>query len=136
MIEAAFHEKGPPYVRWAAKMAVDLRTGVPWVMCKQDDAPDPVVSLLLKEYYLDRFNKLKTFQLASFNCCICLFRIFFGLLTNRLLLQINTCNGRRCGETFAGPNSPNKPAIWTENWTSLYALNTGFIFLLTFLSLL
>lgn len=29
----------------------------------------------------------------------------------------------RCGETFAGPNSPNKPSIWTENWTSLYVFN-------------
>ncbi|MCI68690.1 beta-galactosidase, partial [Trifolium medium] len=27
-----------------AKMAVGLGTGVPWVMCKEDDAPDPVVS--------------------------------------------------------------------------------------------
>ncbi|KAK1384449.1 Beta-galactosidase [Heracleum sosnowskyi] len=42
-------------------------------MCKQDDAPDPV---------------------------------------------INACNGLRCGETFGGPNSPNKPSLWTENWTS------------------
>ncbi|KAK3012430.1 hypothetical protein RJ639_008332 [Escallonia herrerae] len=74
-IEAAFHERGPPYVRWAADMAVGLHTGVPWMMCKQQDAPDPV---------------------------------------------INTCNGMRCGETFPGPNSPNKPALWTENWTSYY----------------
>ncbi|CAI9115401.1 OLC1v1016300C1 [Oldenlandia corymbosa var. corymbosa] len=74
-VEAAFHERGPPYVRWAAAMAAGLQTGVPWVMCKQNDAPDPV---------------------------------------------INTCNGMRCGETFVGPNSPNKPAIWTENWTSFY----------------
>nr|POE64789.1 beta-galactosidase 6 [Quercus suber] len=74
-VEAAFHEKGPPYVRWAAKMAVGLQTGVPWIMCKQIDAPDPV---------------------------------------------INTCNGMRCGETFGGPNSPNKPSLWTENWTSFY----------------
>ncbi|KAI5335791.1 hypothetical protein L3X38_025925 [Prunus dulcis] len=73
-IEAAFHEKGPAYVRWAAQMAVELQTGVPWVMCKQTDAPDPV---------------------------------------------INTCNGMRCGQTFGGPNSPNKPSLWTENWTSL-----------------
>lgn len=29
----------------------------------------------------------------------------------------------RCGETFAGPNSPNKPSIWTEDWTSLYVFN-------------
>lgn len=42
-IEKAFHDKGPPYVRWAAAMAVGLETGVPWAMCKQDDAPDPVV---------------------------------------------------------------------------------------------
>ncbi|KAF7128961.1 hypothetical protein RHSIM_Rhsim10G0128000 [Rhododendron simsii] len=41
-IEAAFNEKGPPYVRWAAAMAVGLQTGVPWIMCKQRDAPDPV----------------------------------------------------------------------------------------------
>jgi hypothetical protein len=45
LVEAAFHEKGPPYVRWAANMAVGLQTGVPWAMCKQDDAPDPVVSI-------------------------------------------------------------------------------------------
>lgn len=32
------------YANWAAKMAVGLKTGVPWVMCKQDDAPDPVIN--------------------------------------------------------------------------------------------
>ncbi|KAL2503608.1 Beta-galactosidase 16 [Abeliophyllum distichum] len=74
-VEKAFQEKGPPYVIWAAEMAVGLQTGVPWAMCKQDDAPDPV---------------------------------------------INTCNGMKCGETFVGPNSPNKPALWTENWTHFY----------------
>lgn len=45
-MEGAFREKGKSYVRWAANMAVGLQTGVPWVMCKQDDAPDPVVSLI------------------------------------------------------------------------------------------
>jgi len=41
------YELGAPakaYTQWAAHMAVGLNTGVPWVMCKQDDAPDPVVS--------------------------------------------------------------------------------------------
>ena len=28
---------------WAAKMAAEMGTGVPWVMCKENDAPDPVV---------------------------------------------------------------------------------------------
>ncbi|XP_015576407.2 beta-galactosidase 16 [Ricinus communis] len=76
-VEEAYHEKGPAYVKWAAQMAVGLNTGVPWVMCKQNDAPDPV---------------------------------------------INACNGLRCAETFVGPNSPNKPAIWTENWTTRYVI--------------
>ncbi|KAH6800010.1 beta-galactosidase 16, partial [Perilla frutescens var. hirtella] len=74
-VEKGLGDKGPPYVKWAAAMAVGLKTGVPWVMCKQDDAPDPV---------------------------------------------INSCNGRRCGETFVGPNKPYKPALWTENWTHFY----------------
>lgn len=42
-------ELGAPakaYSDWAAKMAVGLGTGVPWVMCKQDDAPDPIVSII------------------------------------------------------------------------------------------
>ncbi|KAF8406609.1 hypothetical protein HHK36_008698 [Tetracentron sinense] len=74
-VELAYKESGTRYVQWAGNMAVGLKTGVPWVMCKQKDAPDPV---------------------------------------------INTCNGRNCGDTFTGPNRPNKPALWTENWTTQY----------------
>lgn len=33
---------------------------------------------------------------------------------------INTCNGRHCGDTFVGPDSPNKPYLWTENWTAQF----------------
>lgn len=43
-IQLAFKERGDSYVQWAAKMAVALDTKVPWIMCKQKDAPDPVVS--------------------------------------------------------------------------------------------
>lgn len=39
-----FGAAGFAYMNWAAKMAVQMETGVPWVMCKQDDAPDPMVS--------------------------------------------------------------------------------------------
>ena len=38
---------GKAYSKWAAQMALGLGTGVPWVMCKQDDAPDPIVSINL-----------------------------------------------------------------------------------------
>jgi hypothetical protein len=34
---------GKAYTKWAADMAVKLGTGVPWIMCKQEDAPDPMV---------------------------------------------------------------------------------------------
>ncbi|XP_074312942.1 beta-galactosidase 13-like [Silene latifolia] len=63
------------YIKWAGNMAVAQETGVPWIMCKQKDAPGPV---------------------------------------------INACNGRHCGETFDGPNAPNKPSLWTENWTTQF----------------
>ncbi|XP_077212588.1 beta-galactosidase-like isoform X1 [Tasmannia lanceolata] len=35
---------GKAYTEWAANLAVGLGTGVPWVMCKQDDAPDPIIN--------------------------------------------------------------------------------------------
>ncbi|KDP24928.1 hypothetical protein JCGZ_24426 [Jatropha curcas] len=82
-VEGSFGRLGVPYVHWAAAMAVGLQTGVPWIMCKQNDAPDPV---------------------------------------------INTCNGFRCGETFGGPNSPSKPSLWTENWTSFYQVYGGQVY--------
>ncbi|XLT01520.1 hypothetical protein HN51_050871, partial [Arachis hypogaea] len=34
---------GHAYINWAANMAVELGTGVPWV---ETDAPDPMVRLL------------------------------------------------------------------------------------------
>ncbi|CAL1355764.1 unnamed protein product [Linum trigynum] len=40
----AYGAAGQAYMNWAAKMAVGLDTGVPWVMCKEDDAPDPVIN--------------------------------------------------------------------------------------------
>lgn len=75
MVQRSFREMGNKYVKWAADMAVGLYSKIPWIMCKQSDAPDNVIS---------------------------------------------TCNGRHCGDTFAGPNGPTKPYLWTENWTAQY----------------
>lgn len=44
-VEYELGAPGEAYTKWAAQMAVGLDTGVPWVMCKQDDAPDPIVCL-------------------------------------------------------------------------------------------
>lgn len=43
--EAAYGEGGKSYTQWAAKMALSQNTGVPWIMCQQWDAPDPVVRI-------------------------------------------------------------------------------------------
>lgn len=49
------------YTYWAAKMAVGLNTGVPWVMCKQDDAPDPVINTC-NGFYCDSFSPNKPYK--------------------------------------------------------------------------
>jgi hypothetical protein len=41
--ESHYKEDGKKYALWAAKMAVSQNTSVPWIMCQQWDAPDPVV---------------------------------------------------------------------------------------------
>ncbi|CAH9119279.1 unnamed protein product [Cuscuta epithymum] len=46
---------GYNYVTWAAKMAVEMGTGVPWVMCKEEDAPDPVINTC-NGFYCDKFS--------------------------------------------------------------------------------
>lgn len=56
-IEKAFGTAASQYVKWAAEMAVGLQTGVPWVMCKQADAPDPVVSSIPNQILLILFFK-------------------------------------------------------------------------------
>ncbi|CAL5413857.1 unnamed protein product [Camellia sinensis] len=39
----SYGQKGKAYVKWAPKMATGLGAGVPWVMCKQVDAPGDVI---------------------------------------------------------------------------------------------
>ncbi|XP_017226067.1 beta-galactosidase 9 isoform X2 [Daucus carota subsp. sativus] len=53
-IEGAYGQQGKDYVRWAAKMAVGLGAGVPWVMCKQVDAPEFILDAC-NGYYCDSF---------------------------------------------------------------------------------
>ncbi|KAL0553416.1 hypothetical protein IC582_007311 [Cucumis melo] len=52
---------GHAYMNWAAKMAVGLNTGVPWVMCKEDDAPDPVINSC-NGFYCDYFSPNKPYK--------------------------------------------------------------------------
>ncbi|KAK8580862.1 hypothetical protein V6N13_143921 [Hibiscus sabdariffa] len=52
---------GHAYINWAAKMAVELNTGVPWVMCKEDDAPDPMINAC-NGFYCDAFSPNKPYK--------------------------------------------------------------------------
>lgn len=45
LVEYQIGHPGVAYTRWAAEMAVGTQTGVPWIMCKQGDAPDPIVRI-------------------------------------------------------------------------------------------
>jgi len=56
-----FGAAGQAYINWAAKMAVGLDTGVPWVMCKEEDAPDPVINAC-NGFYCDAFSPNKPYK--------------------------------------------------------------------------
>lgn len=54
-IDSAYGSAGKSYINWAAKMATSLDTGVPWVMCQQEDAPDPIINTC-NGFYCDQFT--------------------------------------------------------------------------------
>ncbi|KAK4754611.1 hypothetical protein SAY87_002715 [Trapa incisa] len=55
-IQLAYRDAGIRYVQWAANMAVATETGVPWIMCKQRDAPDPVINACNGRHCGDTFT--------------------------------------------------------------------------------
>ncbi|XP_010451557.1 PREDICTED: beta-galactosidase 4-like [Camelina sativa] len=46
---------GKAYTKWVAQMALGLSTGVPWIMCKQEDAPSPIIDTC-NGYYCEDFK--------------------------------------------------------------------------------
>ncbi|KAE8723744.1 hypothetical protein F3Y22_tig00011761pilonHSYRG00080 [Hibiscus syriacus] len=56
-MEGSYGQKGKEYVKWAASMALGLGAGVPWVMCKQTDAPGDIVRLRLRKVFSGVFVK-------------------------------------------------------------------------------
>lgn len=49
-IENSYGKGGKEYMKWAAKMALSLGAGVPWVMCRQQDAPYDIVNYIPFHY--------------------------------------------------------------------------------------
>ncbi|XP_010489252.1 PREDICTED: beta-galactosidase 13-like [Camelina sativa] len=43
-VQRAYKEDGLKYIKWASKLVHSMDLGIPWVMCKQNDAPDPMIN--------------------------------------------------------------------------------------------
>ncbi|KVH93961.1 beta-galactosidase-like [Cynara cardunculus var. scolymus] len=56
---------GKAYSKWAAQMADGLKTGVPWIMCKQEDAPDPMIDTC-NGFYCEKFTPNKPYKPKMF----------------------------------------------------------------------
>ncbi|XP_076889209.1 beta-galactosidase-like isoform X2 [Bidens hawaiensis] len=56
---------GKAYSKWAAQMANGLKTGVPWIMCKQEDAPDPMIDTC-NGFYCEKFTPNKPYKPKMF----------------------------------------------------------------------
>lgn len=54
-IEGQYGQGGKEYVKWAADMALSLDAGVPWVMCRQSDAPETIIDSC-NAFYCDGFR--------------------------------------------------------------------------------
>lgn len=46
-VMAPYLDAGVQYMNWCANMAVSLNTGVPWIMCQQNNAPQSVVYIYI-----------------------------------------------------------------------------------------
>ncbi|XP_009107264.1 beta-galactosidase 11 [Brassica rapa] len=43
-VQRAYKEDGLNYIKWGSKLVDSMNLGIPWVMCKQNDAPDPMIN--------------------------------------------------------------------------------------------
>ncbi|KAK7305146.1 hypothetical protein VNO77_43046 [Canavalia gladiata] len=50
-----YGDAGKAYIKWCAEMALAQNIGVPWIMCQQSDAPQPIINTC-NGYYCDLFE--------------------------------------------------------------------------------
>lgn len=60
-IEWEIGAPGKSYTKWFSSMAVGLKTGVPWIMCKQEDVPDPIIDTC-NGFYCEGFFPKKWYK--------------------------------------------------------------------------
>ncbi|KAF9688767.1 hypothetical protein SADUNF_Sadunf01G0022400 [Salix dunnii] len=54
-VMSSYGEEGKAYMNWCANMAQSLDIGVPWIMCQQNDAPEPIISTC-NGWYCDQYQ--------------------------------------------------------------------------------
>ncbi|EEF46239.1 beta-galactosidase 15 [Ricinus communis] len=54
-VMSSYGAAGKAYIDWCANMAESLNIGVPWIMCQQSDAPDPMINTC-NGWYCDQFT--------------------------------------------------------------------------------
>ncbi|KAJ7962921.1 Beta-galactosidase [Quillaja saponaria] len=54
-VAGRYGEAGKSYIKWAAQMAVGQNIGVPWIMCKYSEAPQPMINTC-NGFYCDNFT--------------------------------------------------------------------------------
>ncbi|KAG8367243.1 hypothetical protein BUALT_Bualt16G0052300 [Buddleja alternifolia] len=64
-IEWEIGAPGKVYSTWAAKMAVELNTDVPWIMCKHESAPAPMIDTC-NGFYCENFQPNKPYNPKMF----------------------------------------------------------------------
>ncbi|VVB09607.1 unnamed protein product [Arabis nemorensis] len=55
-VQLAYKEDGERYIKWAADLVESLNLGIPWVMCKQNDAPGNVINACNGRHCGDTFK--------------------------------------------------------------------------------
>ncbi|KAE7998551.1 hypothetical protein FH972_003087 [Carpinus fangiana] len=61
LVEYEIGQPGVTYTKWAAGMAVGTHAEVPWIMCKQTDAPDPIINTC-NGFYCENFIPNKYYK--------------------------------------------------------------------------
>ncbi|KAL0541096.1 hypothetical protein IC582_021127 [Cucumis melo] len=51
----AYEDAGKAYINWCAQMVESLNIGVPWIMCQQSDASQPIINTC-NGFYCDNFT--------------------------------------------------------------------------------
>ncbi|XP_059634689.1 beta-galactosidase 15-like [Cornus florida] len=54
-VMTSYGDAGKAYIDWCAKMADSLDIGIPWIMCQQKDAPQPMINTC-NGWYCDSFT--------------------------------------------------------------------------------